>query len=169
MRPEGYRLPAAQRRPDPVGLGHRRDLPQRGRAAHLAVVRASLGDALEEAPGDLAIAVGFARLADRLGLGADDWFLTYQSRFGREEWLQPYTDKTLEQWGQSGLRTVDVVCPGFAADCLETLEEIAVENDEVFRHAGGGQLRYISALNEEPGHVATLAALVRRHLQGWPH
>jgi ferrochelatase len=112
---------------------------------------------------------GARLLAQRLGLSADEWFLTYQSRFGREEWLQPYTDKTLEQWGKDGLGTVDVVCPGFAADCLETLEEIAVENDEVFRHAGGQKLRYISALNEEPGHVAALAALARRHLQGWPH
>ena len=112
---------------------------------------------------------GARLLARRLGLSENEWFLTYQSRFGREEWLQPYTDKTLEQWGKDGLGTVDVVCPGFAADCLETLEEIAVENDEVFRHAGGKQLRYISALNEEPGHVAALAALARRHLQGWPH
>ena len=112
---------------------------------------------------------GACLLARRLGLSENEWFLTYQSRFGREEWLQPYTDKTLEQWGKDGLGTVDVVCPGFAADCLETLEEIAVENDEVFRHAGGKELRYISALNEEPGHVAALAALARRHLQGWPH
>ena len=112
---------------------------------------------------------GARALATRLELADDQWLLTYQSRFGREEWLQPYTDKTLEQWGKDGLGTVDVVCPGFAADCLETLEEIAVENDEVFRHAGGQQLRYISALNEEPGHVAALAALARRHLQGWPH
>ncbi|KFN46359.1 ferrochelatase [Arenimonas metalli] len=112
---------------------------------------------------------GARLLAQRLGLSENEWFLTYQSRFGREEWLQPYTDKTLEQWGKDGVGTVDVVCPGFAADCLETLEEIAVENDEVFRHAGGKQLRYISALNEEPGHVAALAALARRHLQGWPH
>lgn len=112
---------------------------------------------------------GARLLAQRLGLSEKEWFLTYQSRFGREEWLQPYTDKTLEQWGKDGLGTVDVVCPGFAADCLETLEEIAVENDEVFRHAGGKALRYISALNEEPGHVAALAALARRHLQGWPH
>ncbi|HEU0153127.1 MAG TPA: ferrochelatase [Arenimonas sp.] len=112
---------------------------------------------------------GARLLAARLGLAPEEWFLTYQSRFGREEWLQPYTDKTLEQWGKAGVGTVDVVCPGFAADCLETLEEIAVENDEVFRHAGGQKLRYISALNDAPGHVAALASLARRHLQGWPH
>ena len=112
---------------------------------------------------------GAAALAARLGLSADQWLLTYQSRFGREPWLQPYTDKTLEALGKQGLKTIDVVCPGFAVDCLETLEEIAVENHEVFRHAGGGELRYISALNDEPGHVAALAGLARRHLQGWPH
>ena len=112
---------------------------------------------------------GAAALAARLGLSVDQWLLTYQSRFGREPWLQPYTDKTLEALGKQGLKTIDVVCPGFAVDCLETLEEIAVENHEVFRHAGGGELRYISALNDEPGHVAALAGLARRHLQGWPH
>ena len=112
---------------------------------------------------------GARALATRLELADDQWLLTYQSRFGREEWLQPYTDKTLEKLGREGVKTLDVVCPGFASDCLETLEEIAVENDEVFRAAGGEALRYISALNDEPGHVAALSALARRHLQGWPH
>lgn len=112
---------------------------------------------------------GARALAARLGLAEGEWKLTYQSRFGREEWLQPYTDKTLEALARDGVKTVDVVCPGFAVDCLETLEEIAVENDEAFRHAGGEALRYISALNDEPGHVAALAAIARRQLQGWPH
>jgi len=112
---------------------------------------------------------GARALATRLELADDQWLLTYQSRFGREPWLQPYTDKTLEALGRQGLATIDVVCPGFAVDCLETLEEIAVENGHVFREAGGGELRYISALNDEPGHVAALAGLARRHLQGWPH
>lgn len=112
---------------------------------------------------------GARALAARLGLAEGEWKLTYQSRFGREEWLQPYTDKTLEAMAGNGVKTVDVICPGFAVDCLETLEEIAVENDEAFRHAGGQALRYISALNDEPGHVAALAALARRQLQGWPH
>ena len=112
---------------------------------------------------------GARALAARLGLGEDEWKLTYQSRFGREEWLQPYTDKTLEAMAREGVKTVDVICPGFAADCLETLEEIAVENHENFREAGGEALRYISALNDEPGHVAALSALARRQLQGWPH
>ncbi|MDY0020866.1 ferrochelatase [Arenimonas caeni] len=112
---------------------------------------------------------GARALAGRLGLAEGEWRLTYQSRFGREEWLQPYTDKTLEAMAREGVMTVDVICPGFAADCLETLEEIAVENDQVFRAAGGQALRYISALNDEPGHVAALSALARSHLQGWPH
>lgn len=112
---------------------------------------------------------GARALAARLGLAEGEWKLTYQSRFGREEWLQPYTDKTLEALARDGVKTVDVVCPGFAVDCLETLEEIAVENDEAFRHAGGEALRYISALNDEPGHVAALAAIARRQLLGWPH
>lgn len=112
---------------------------------------------------------GARALAARLGLADGDWRLTYQSRFGREKWLEPATDRTLEQLARDGVKTVDVVCPGFAVDCLETLEEIAVQNAENFRHAGGGELRYISALNNEPGHVAALAALSRRHLQGWPH
>ena len=112
---------------------------------------------------------GARALAARLGLAEDAWRLTYQSRFGREKWLEPATDKTLEQLARTGVKTVDVVCPGFAVDCLETLEEIAVQNAEGFRHAGGAELRYISALNHEPGHVGALAALARRHLQGWPH
>lgn len=112
---------------------------------------------------------GARALASRLGLADDAWRLTYQSRFGREKWLEPATDRTLGQLARDGVKTVDVVCPGFAVDCLETLEEIAVQNAEAFRHAGGGELRYIGALNHEPGHVAALAALARRHLQGWPH
>ena len=108
-------------------------------------------------------------LASRLGLGDGEWRLAYQSRFGREKWLEPATDQTLAALARDGVKTVDVVCPGFAVDCLETLEEIAVQNAEAFRQAGGGTLNYIGALNHEPGHVAALAALARRHLQGWPH
>lgn len=112
---------------------------------------------------------GARLLATRLGLGAQEWRLTYQSRFGREKWLEPATDATLQSLAREGIKTVDIVCPGFAVDCLETLEEIAIQNAEAFRHAGGAELRYISALNNEPGHVAALGALARRHLQGWPH
>jgi ferrochelatase len=104
-------------------------------------------------------------LAARLGLGADAWLMTYQSRFGREPWLGPATIDTLEAWGRAGIRTVDVVCPGFATDCLETLEEIAVVNAAAFARTGG-TLRYIPALNDSPAHVEALAALVRRRMEG---
>ena len=111
---------------------------------------------------------GALALAQRLGLSEGQWQMTYQSRFGREPWLQPYTDRTLEALARDGVRTVDMVCPGFAVDCLETLEENAVENAHLFQQAGGTALRYIPALNASPGHVAALAALARRHAQGWP-
>lgn len=99
-------------------------------------------------------------IAARLELAADEWLMTYQSRFGREPWLQPYTDKTLEKLAREGVQTIDLICPGFAVDCLETLEEIAVENAHLFKAAGGVDLRYISALNDEPGHVAALSAVL---------
>lgn len=110
-----------------------------------------------------------ARLVtERLGLADDDWALSFQSRVGREEWLRPYTDETLAAWGQARLKTVDVICPGFAADCLETLEEITMENAERFEENGGGELRYVPALNDGADHVALLATLIRRHVAGWP-
>jgi ferrochelatase len=99
-------------------------------------------------------------IAKRLELMPEQWLMTYQSRFGREPWLQPYTDKTLEQMGRDGFKTLDLVCPGFAVDCLETLEEISVENAHLFQQAGGAELRYIGALNDEPGHVAALAQVL---------
>lgn len=99
-------------------------------------------------------------VAARLGLGPEQWRLTYQSRFGREPWLQPYTDHTLQAMAQAGVRRVDVICPGFAVDCLETLEEIAVENRHLFLQSGGSELNYISALNDGPGHVAALKAVL---------
>lgn len=104
-------------------------------------------------------------LARKLELADSDWAMTYQSRFGKAAWLQPYTDKTLHTWAQSGIRTVDVICPGFAADCLETLEEISMENAAVFRNAGGERLNYIPALNTDPVHIQCLAAILRRHAQ----
>jgi len=110
-----------------------------------------------------------ARLvAEELGLGPDDWFVSFQSRLGRAEWLRPYTDETLRQWGADRLGDIDVVCPGFAADCLETLEEIAIQNAEFYAEAGGGALRYVPALNERGDHVDFLADLVVRNLAGWP-
>ena len=99
-------------------------------------------------------------LATELDLAEDAWLMSFQSRFGREEWLQPYTDKTLEQLAAEGVRRIDVICPGFSADCLETLEEIAGENREIFQHAGGEALHYIPALNSRDDHIAMMAELV---------
>lgn len=110
-----------------------------------------------------------ARLvAERLGLTAERWQLCFQSIFGREEWLKPYTIDSLRELAASGVRSVDVVCPGFSADCLETIEEIGVENRDAFLNAGGEQFHYIPALNERPDHIHALAALVQKHLAGWP-
>lgn len=110
-----------------------------------------------------------ARLvAAELGLSDHEWKITFQSRFGREPWLQPYTDETVAALGRDGLKRLDVICPGFAADCLETIEEIAGENREIFQAAGGGELRYIPALNDSAAHIAALADLVARHTRSWP-
>lgn len=108
-------------------------------------------------------------LAEALDLAPGQWQLTFQSRVGREEWLKPYTDKTLEAWGADSLGSVEVVCPGFSVDCLETLEEIAMQNREIFQARGGGDYRYIPALNESPGQVGLLVELVREHIAGWEH
>lgn len=107
-------------------------------------------------------------LAERLGLSPEQYAVCFQSRFGRAEWLQPYTAPTLETWGKAGVRRVDVICPGFVADCLETLEEIALEGKALFLSAGGTEYHYIPALNEAPQWIEALANLAERHLQGWP-
>jgi len=112
---------------------------------------------------------GARALAARLKLDDNQWQLTYQSRFGREPWLGPATEQTLTTLATAGVKTVDLICPGFAVDCLETLEENAIRNAGLFKQAGGSELRYIPALNAQPGHVAALTALARRHAQGWPH
>ncbi len=110
-----------------------------------------------------------ARLvAEQLELDSDCWQVTFQSRFGKAEWLQPYTDRTVEALGKSGLKALDVICPGFSADCLETLEEIQGENAGIFRDAGGGELRYIPALNDRGDHLDMLTALILDHSRGWP-
>ncbi|GGA82365.1 ferrochelatase [Neiella marina] len=106
-------------------------------------------------------------VANALELKPEQWQLTYQSRFGREPWLQPYTDETLESLPAKGTKSVDIMCPAFAADCLETLEEIAEENKEVFVEAGGEQYRYIGALNDSPCHIKLLSVLVAEQLNGW--
>lgn len=102
-----------------------------------------------------------AALAEALGLAPEACRLTYQSRFGREPWLLPATDRTLRELAAAGVRRVDVVCPGFAVDGLETLEEIEMQNAALFREAGGESLRYIPCLNAEPAHAALMLALAR--------
>ncbi len=106
-------------------------------------------------------------LANALDLNDADWEMMYQSRFGREPWLQPYADETLAKLAQQGVKSVDVICPGFAADCLETLEEIQVRSAEQFVHQGGQSLRYIPALNDQPDHIALLAELVKKETHNW--
>jgi ferrochelatase len=103
-------------------------------------------------------------VAEKLGLTKDDYTTTFQSRFGYAEWLQPYTDKTLEDLAKSGTKNIAIVSPAFSADCLETLEELAVENYEVFKEHGGEQYRYIAALNERDDHIAALTSIIRKHL-----
>ena len=107
-------------------------------------------------------------LAKALGLSDETLVVTFQSRFGRAEWLQPYTAPTLVELGKQKLARIDVLCPGFTADCLETLEEIALEGKAEFLAAGGGEYHYIPALNDRPEWIAALADLAERHLQGWP-
>jgi ferrochelatase len=99
-------------------------------------------------------------LVSALGVDPDKVMMTFQSRFGREPWLTPYTDETLKMLGEKGVKHLQVICPGFSADCLETLEEIAVQNREVFLEAGGTQYHYIPALNESPEHIDMMQALV---------
>ena len=106
-------------------------------------------------------------IAEKMQLADSEWKLTFQSRFGREEWLQPYTDKTLESLAKKGVKSVDVFCPGFSADCVETLEEIDMQNREVFLEAGGEKFQYIPALNDGDEHIDAIFKLLSRHMQGW--
>jgi len=106
-------------------------------------------------------------LAERLGLAGDEVLVTFQSRFGKAKWLEPYTEPTLVALASQGIRRVDIMCPGFVADCLETLEEIAQEANAAFIGAGGQDFRYIPCLNDDPAWIAALAAIVERQLQGW--
>ena len=109
-----------------------------------------------------------AAIAAALGLDGGDWMLAFQSRFGRERWLQPYTSDTLQALARDGVGRVDVVCPGFAVDCLETLEEIAIENADLFRASGGQALRYIPCLNATPAHAEALAGIATDALERHP-
>ena len=108
-----------------------------------------------------------AMLAERLGLGADQVTVTFQSRLGRAEWLQPYTEPTLVAMAQRGVKRVDVMCPGFTSDCLETLEEITQEARDAFLGAGGRGFEYVPALNDQHEWIASLAGIAMQHLQGW--
>lgn len=109
-----------------------------------------------------------ARLvAESLALKEDEYAVAFQSRVGREPWLMPYTDYVLEDWGAEKVGNIDVICAGFSADCLETLEEIALENRDLFKESGGGDLRYIPALNDSPGQINALGSLVLEHTAGW--
>lgn len=100
-------------------------------------------------------------LAEALGLESHQWRLVFQSRFGKAEWLKPYCVEVLEQLPQEGIHSVDLVCPGFSVDCLETLEEIAITNQEIFLEAGGQQYRYIPALNDSDAHIAVLREIIQ--------
>ncbi|HTS39686.1 MAG TPA: ferrochelatase [Xanthobacteraceae bacterium] len=106
-------------------------------------------------------------LRERLKLGADKLMLTFQSRFGRAEWLQPYTDMTVKSLAERGVKNLAVITPGFSADCLETLEEIAVENAHIFKSNGGENFAAIPCLNDSDAGMAVIAHLVKRELQGW--
>lgn len=106
-------------------------------------------------------------VAAELGLHDDQWLCSFQSRFGREEWVKPYTDATLEAWGKEGVGRVDVISPAFSADCLETLEELSVENRDHFIHHGGRDYHYIPCLNDRTDHIAMMTALVEANTGGW--
>jgi len=107
-------------------------------------------------------------LGERLGLSKQELVVTFQSRFGKAEWLQPYTEPTLIELAKQGVRSVAVMCPGFTADCLETLEEIDQEARAAFLEAGGTDFHYVACLNDQHEWMAALAAVAIRHLQGWP-
>jgi ferrochelatase len=107
-------------------------------------------------------------LAEQLGLSKEDYMVTFQSRLGRAEWLQPYTAPTVTALAKQGIKRIDVICPGFVADCLETLEEIAMEVKQDFMTAGGKEFHYIPCLNESPDWLRGLAEITEQHIIGWP-
>jgi len=107
-------------------------------------------------------------LAQALGLSPEQFKVTFQSRLGRAKWLEPYTEPTLIALGKAGARRVDVVCPGFTSDCLETLEEISMEGREAFVHAGGKEFHYIPCLNDDSAWITALCGITQQHLAGWP-
>jgi ferrochelatase len=136
---------------------------QHGRDAHLLMSFHGIPQALVQKGDDYerqCRATG-ALLAAELGLTAAEWSLSFQSRFGAAQWLVPATEARLRELATAGTRRVVVICPGFAVDCLETLEEIAIGGREIFLHAGGTHCDYIPALNDRPDHAAALAGLLR--------
>jgi len=107
-------------------------------------------------------------LAEELGIGQDQMRVVFQSRVGREEWLRPYCDETMKALPNEGVKSIDVLCPAFSADCLETIEEINGENREYFMDNGGERFTYIPCLNDDAAHIEFFADLIERHAQGWP-
>lgn len=108
-------------------------------------------------------------IAERLRLDPSEWSMSFQSQVGRAEWLRPYTDELLVRYAREGQRDITVACPGFAIDCLETLEEIALRNRETFLANGGASYSYVPSLNASDAQVALLTDLISRHTHGWPH
>jgi len=106
-------------------------------------------------------------VAEKLGLKDDEYMTTFQSRFGREEWLTPYTDHTLQALPAQGIKSIQVVCPGFSSDCLETIEEIGIENRDYFLEAGGEKFEYIEALNSDDNHINALVKVIENNMLGW--
>lgn len=106
-------------------------------------------------------------VAEALGLASEEYVTTFQSRFGREEWLKPYTDMTLKELPAQGVKSLQILCPGFSADCLETIEEIGMENRDYFMESGGERYEYIPCLNAEAQHLDVLTNMIERELLGW--
>ena len=106
-------------------------------------------------------------VAEKMKLKEKDYITTFQSRFGPDEWLQPYTDKTLEELPEKGIKKVHILSPGFSSDCLETLEELEVQNKEIFFSSGGEEYNYIKCLNDDLQHLKMLRSLILNHLKGW--
>jgi len=107
------------------------------------------------------------KIIQALDLKPEQWKLTFQSRFGKAEWLQPYTDKTMKDLPSQGIKSLDIFCPGFPSDCLETLEEIAEENKEYFMQAGGEKFSYIPALNDTEDHIQALSDIIKQQTSDW--
>ena len=102
-----------------------------------------------------------------MNLNEEEVITTFQSRFGRQEWLQPYTSQTLKELPNKNIKNIHVISPGFSADCLETLEELEKENREYFERAGGEDYKYIPCLNVNPLHISMMMGLIQKHTQGW--